>query len=147
MNKPLRYIKFGLFIIWSLCILMGLFYWGSSYLMGTWDPNNKPQLSDVSICLGPNQIDGKPMEPGIDFPKDMSIYFCGYLRTSVPVPLSIIWYRNSDNRQIYSDPVAEKFRQGYIFSRLNQSISQPGSYRVGVFDGRELISSVDFNIR
>jgi hypothetical protein len=133
--------------MWSLCMLMSLFYWGSSYLLGTWDPNNRPQLSDGSICLGPNPTTGKPMNSGDDFSMEKTIYYCGYLKTTVPVPLNIIWYRNSDSKQIYNNPVAEKFRQGYIFSRLNQSISQPGSYRVGVFYGRELISSIDFNLR
>ncbi len=119
---------------------------GDSYRMGLWDPNNKPSLSDTSICLGPDPVTGKPISPGVDFPKDTPVFFCGYLQTTVPITLSIIWHQGPRNVHIYTNDAKDEFTQGYIYSRLNLADAPIGNYHADAYYGRDLIGTISFSI-
>lgn len=145
-DSTLKGVRKGCFFIWLFFISWGILYFGLAYIQKKWDPANKVSFSSGSICAGYDPNTGSMVSKGDVFAWDAkSIGVCGSLETTVPVHLSIYWFENGKKKPIYTNPTTEEFQQGNIVSQLEGKLDS-GNYRVEVWYGRSLLSTILFEI-
>ena len=76
------------------------------------------------------------------------IYICGYLETPAPVQLSIYLYKEPENEFLYSNPVDEKFKDGFFYELIEFTrMPEKGQYRIDVYYFRNVIAKISFKVK
>jgi hypothetical protein len=75
------------------------------------------------------------------------VYVCGHLVSKDSIILSILLYKNSEDRPIYSNPVGDRFQGGWFCRKLILPSTKTGSYEIKVYLFRKIITLSTFEIK
>jgi hypothetical protein len=136
------------FLTWFFLVIVIIFLFSMAYILKKWDPANNVQFTNGSICLVHNKENVTILKREEEINSNIKpIYVCGNLKTTISIHLAIYWFKMGVKEPLYVNPVEEEFQQGFILSPLStKGKYDAGKYRVEVWYGRSLLSTIYFDI-
>jgi hypothetical protein len=100
------------------------------------------ELSDFTICQGPDPVTGRPQGSYTTLPPDgAEIYACGYLETAGSVSLSFLLL--FEDQPVDWFVLSRPYQTGYLYEPIPLAGPEPGTYRVEAHLSRGRLGSAE----
>ena len=149
MKEKFKLIRVFLAVPIILCLICSVIFLVYTYLDGQWRFSYHAKIENFSVCNADQSVSEKNfIEIKPQALKANQVYVCGTFETSVPTSLTLLLYKNLDEKPVYVyDKVFRDVKQGdFSFEVLLPEEDITGTYRVDVQFMRSVIATTEFTI-